>query len=194
MLNYIWCTMMIIGVLAGILTGNSQSVTNAVIDGGKDAVNLALTMAGVVAVWTGILRVGEKAGAIDAITHRIQPLMNFLFPEIKNNKKAKNYIATNLVANFLGLGWAATPAGLLAMKELHKASKYSDTASDSMCMFMIINMSSVQLITINIIAYRMQYGSLNPSEVVVPGILATIVSTLVAVVFAKIMAKRPKKY
>ena len=118
MLNKIWCFMVLFGVIYGIITGRSEAVTNAVIGGGKDAVTLSISMVGVVAVWTGIMKIGEEAGIIDAVTKKIEPLMNFLFPEIKNKKKAKNYIATNMVANFLGLGWAATPAGLLAMKEL----------------------------------------------------------------------------
>ena len=135
------------------------------------------------------MKIGEEAGIIDAITKKIEPLMNFLFPEIKNKKKAKNYIATNMVANFLGLGWAATPAGLLAMKELQIINRDKSTASNSMCMFMIINMSSVQLITVNVLAYRLQYGSMNPAEIIGAGIIATIFSTLAGIIFGKIMGR-----
>lgn len=187
MLNKIWCFMVLFGVIYGIITGRSEAVTNAVIGGGKDAVTLSISMVGVVAVWTGIMKIGEEAGIIDAVTKKIEPLMNFLFPEIKNKKKAKNYIATNMVANFLGLGWAATPAGLLAMKELQIINRDKSTASNSMCMFMIINMSSVQLITVNVLAYRLQYGSMNPAEIIGPGIIATIFSTLAGIIFGKIM-------
>lgn len=187
MLNKIWCFMVLFGVIYGIITGRSEAVTNAVIGGGKDAVTLSISMVGVVAVWTGIMKIGEEAGIIDAITKKIEPLMNFLFPEIKNKKKAKNYIATNMVANFLGLGWAATPAGLLAMKELQIINRDKSTASNSMCMFMIINMSSVQLITVNVLAYRLQYGSMNPAEIIGAGIIATIFSTLAGIIFGKIM-------
>lgn len=187
MLNKIWCFMVLFGVIYGIITGRSEAVTNAVIGGGKDAVTLSISMVGVVAVWTGIMKIGEEAGIIDAITKKIEPIMNFLFPEIKNKKKAKNYIATNMVANFLGLGWAATPAGLLAMKELQIINRDKSTASNSMCMFMIINMSSVQLITVNVLAYRLQYGSMNPAEIIGAGIIATIFSTLAGIIFGKIM-------
>lgn len=187
MLNKIWCFMVLFGVIYGIITGRSEAVTNAVIGGGKDAVTLSISMVGVVAVWTGIMKIGEEAGIIDAVTKKIEPLMNFLFPEIKNKKKAKNYIATNMVANFLGLGWAATPAGLLAMKELQIINRDKSTASNSMCMFMIINMSSVQLITVNVLAYRLQYGSMNPAEIIGAGIIATIFSTLAGIIFGKIM-------
>ena len=187
MLNKIWCFMVLFGVIYGIITGRSEAVTNAVIGGGKDAVTLSISMVGVVAVWTGIMKIGEEAGIIDAVTKKIEPVMNFLFPEIKNKKKAKNYIATNMVANFLGLGWAATPAGLLAMKELQIINRDKSTASNSMCMFMIINMSSVQLITVNVLAYRLQYGSMNPAEIIGPGIIATIFSTLAGIIFGKIM-------
>ena len=103
------------------------------------------------------------------------------------NHKARQYIATNFVANFLGLGWAATPAGLLAMKELQNLNKETGRASHAMCMFLTVNMSSLQLVTVNIIAYRSQYGSQNPAEIVGVGILATLVTTLVGVSLAKIM-------
>ena len=188
MLNFIWCFMMVIGIGYGIVCGRAMEVTNALINGGKEAVTLAITMAGVVSVWTGIMKIGEKAGILENITYFMNPFLNFLFPDLKNKKIAKKYIASNIAANFLGLGWAATPAGLMAMKELQKINTKKDTASDAMCMFMIINTSSVQLITVNVLAYRMQYGSNNPAEIIMAGILATIISTAVGIVFAKIMS------
>jgi len=144
-------------------------------------------MAGIVAMWSGLMRIGEKSGLVTSLSRRMRPLLHFLFPRIDPDGKAIEYIAMNFIANILGLGWAATPAGLKAMEELQKLNGGKKIASREMCTFMIINMSSLQLITINIIAYRSQYNSLNPSEIIGPGLFATLISSAVAVACAKIM-------
>ena len=164
-------------------------MTDAIISGGKEAVELAVTMLGVVATWTGIMKIAEKGGMIKQLSKKADPILTFLFPDIPKKHPARGYIATNFAANFLGLGWAATPAGLLAMKELNKLNKNKDIASHSMCMFLIIYMSSLQLVTVNILAYRSQYNSENPSEVIFAGILATLISTIVGITSAKILSK-----
>ena len=120
----------------------------------------------------------------------MKPLIRFLFPDIPKDDIANEYIATNMMANILGLGWAATPSGLLAMKELNRLNGDKETASNEMCTFLVINISSLQLIPINVIAYRMQYGSANPTEIIAPAIVATLVSTFVAIIFCLIMRKR----
>lgn len=189
MLNVIWSFFIIIGIVTAVFTGNMANVTQAVIDGGRDAVNLAITMLGVVATWSGIMKIAEKGGMIESLSKKLEPVLNFLFPSVPKKHPARQYIATNFVANFLGLGWAATPAGLMAMKELQSINKDKKTASKAMCMFMIINMSSLQLITVNIIAYRAQYGSANPSEIIAAGIAATLFSTIAGIASAKIFER-----
>lgn len=189
MLNVIWSFFIIIGIVTAVFTGNMANVTQAVIDGGRDAVSLAITMLGVVATWSGIMKIAEKGGMIEALSKKLEPVLNFLFPSVPKKHPARQYIATNFVANFLGLGWAATPAGLMAMKELQSINKDKKTASKAMCMFMIINMSSLQLITVNIIAYRAQYGSANPSEIIAAGIAATLFSTIAGIASAKIFER-----
>ncbi len=184
---------MILGICTALFTGKMDLVTGAVIDGGRDAVSLGITMAGVVATWSGIMKIAERGGMIEALSEKLSPVLNFLFPEVPKNHKARQYIATNFAANFLGLGWAATPAGLLAMKELQKLNKDKKTASKSMCMFLIINMSSLQLVTVNILAFRAQYGSANPSEIIGGGIVATLVSTAAGIAAAKFFERRGKK-
>lgn len=181
MLNFIWAIFIILGIVTAAFTGKMQEVSNAVLQGGRDAVTLAITMAGVVATWSGIMKIAEKGGMIEILSKKLEPVLNFLFPEVPKNHCARQYIATNFAANFLGLGWAATPAGLMAMKELQGLNPKKDVASHGMCMFMVVNMSSLQLVTVNILAYRAQYGSVNPSEIVGPGIIATLVSTAVGV-------------
>lgn len=186
MLNGIWGFFVIGGILTGAFLGRMDLVTQAVIGGGKSAMELAFTMAGVVAVWSGVLKIAERGGMIDALAGKMTPLMDFLFPSVPKSHKARTYIAANFAANFLGLGWAATPAGLLAMKELQKLNREEKgTASAAMCMFLTVNMTSLQLVTVNILAYRTEYGSENPAEIIGVGILATLITTIVGTAVAK---------
>ena len=194
MLNGIWGFFIIGGILTGAFLGRMDLVTQAVIGGGKSAMELAFTMAGVVAVWSGVLKIAEKGGMIDALAGKLTPLMDFLFPSVPRFHKARKYIAANFAANFLGLGWAATPAGLLAMKELQKLNREEKgTASGAMCMFLTVNMTSLQLVTINILAWRAEYGSRNPAEIVGVGIAATLITTIVGTLVAKIVEGRMVK-
>ena len=193
MLNGLWAGMMMIGILWGAFHGTLPAVTEGILGSAKEAVTLCITMLGIMSFWSGILNIGEKAGLLDAMTKRMRPILKFLFPELPSDHPAAVHIAANMIANMLGLGWAATPAGLQAMEELkcleekRKKSLQKGTASDEMCTFLIINISSLQLIPINMIAYRSQYGSLNPAGIVGPALIATAFSTLAGVIFAKIM-------
>ena len=194
MLNGIWGFFVIGGILTGAFLGRMDLVTQAVIGGGKSAMELAFAMAGVVAVWSGVLKIAEKGGMIDALAGKMTPLMDFLFPSVPRFHKARKYIAANFAANFLGLGWAATPAGLLAMKELQKLNKEEKgAASAAMCMFLTVNMTSLQLVTVNILAWRAEYGSRNPAEIVGVGIAATLITTIVGTLAAKIVEGRLAK-
>lgn len=190
MLNYLWAGMIIIGVVFGVFTGKTNEVSDAFLSSSKEAVSLCITMAGVVAMWSGIMEVARESGLTNALSGKMKPLIRFLFPDIPKDDIANEYIATNMMANILGLGWAATPSGLLAMKELNRLNGDKETASNEMCTFLVINISSLQLIPINVIAYRMQYGSANPTEIIAPAIVATLVSTFVAIIFCLIMRKR----
>ena len=199
MLNYIWAVMIAIGVIYGALTGNIEAVANGALDSAGEAVQLCITMTGIMALWVGLMEIAKNSGLIASMTKGIQPFISFLFPRIPGNHAAREYISTNIIANILGLGWACTPAGLKAMEELQKLNeeecrrtgKPPVTASNEMCTFLIMNISSLQLIPVSIIAYRSQYGSVNPTAVIVPGIIATLTSTLVAIIFVKVMD--PKK-
>ena len=198
MLNGLWAFMMIAGIIYGSFHGNIQAVTEAAFQSAGEAVSLCITMLGIMSFWTGILKIGERAGVIEALTRKMTPLIHFLFPELPCGP-----ISANLIANVLGLGWAATPAGLKAMedlKELEEERRSADpmyarsvpkgTASGEMCTFLIINISSLQLLPVNMIAYRSQYGSGNPAAIVGPGMVATIASTVAAVIFCKVMERQ----
>lgn len=187
MLNYIWSFMIIFAILMAGFAGGMKMITASALSSAQEAVSLCVQTAGIVAMWMGIMRIAEKSKLIDLLTEKMNPLLDFLFPAVPRGHAARKYIATNLIANFLGLGWAATPPGLQAMVELQKLNQEKSTATHAMCMFLIINISSVQLIPINTISYRAIYHSQNASEIILPCIIATTISTLVAIIFAKLM-------
>ena len=187
MMNYLWGGMLLLGVIYGALAGTLDGGTEAIINSAKEAVNLVIAIAGITAFWTGIMKIAEQTGLVEKLARRIQPLLRFLFPELKNQEKANYYISLNFLSNFLGLSHASTSSGLLAFQELDRLNGYSTIASKSMCTFLIINVSSLQLLPINMIAYRAQYGSPNPAAIVGPAIFATGMSTLAAVIFCRIM-------
>lgn len=202
MLNYLWAGMILTGVLWGAFQGRLPEVTEGALTASKEAVALCITMLGVMSLWTGVLEVGKRAGLIDRLSEACKPVLRFLFPELPVHGEAARQISVNMIANILGLGWAATPAGLKAMEELKKIEEdrrscpgsvpasAPGTASREMCTFLIINISSLQLIPMNMIAYRAQYGSPDPAAIVGPAIAATAVSTAAAAVFCKVMGRK----
>ena len=191
MLNYLWAGMILIGILYGTFTGNMENISNAALESAKEAINLCITMLGVMGVWVGLMKIAEKAGIVKGMTKILMPFTKFMFPRLEKDSKAMEYMCTNMAANILGLGWAATPAGLKAMEELSKINRAAGgaphIASNEMCVFLIINISSLQLIPVNMIAYRSQYGSVNPAGIIAPALIATFISTLVAVVVCKVL-------
>lgn len=191
MLNYIWAFMMCVSVIYAAFKGNIGAVSQAVLDGSVQAVTLAISMAGVVALWSGLMEIADRAGIVRLLTKLLSPVINWIFPALncEEGKKAKEYITVNCVMNMLGTGWSATGPGLQAMEELSKFKRDSNSeiASNEMCTFLVINISSLQLIPVNIIAYRRSYGAVNPEEILLPALCATCISTLVAIIVCKII-------
>ena len=186
-MNYLWAGMLLLGIVYGSLRGRMPDITEAALASSKEAISLCITLMGAMCFWVGMMKIAEKSGLLSALAKKLEPMLLFLFPAIRKEKKAKEYIATNIIANIFGLGWAATPAGLKAMKELQKCSgEPAGVASREMCTFLIINISSLQLIPVNMIAYRSQYGAADPALSVGPGILAAFISTVAAVIFCLI--------
>lgn len=203
MLNKLWAGMILLGVVWACINGTISEVTEQILVSAESAVSLCITMLGVVAMWTGVMKVAEKAGILEQLTRLLNPFLHWIFPKIPQNHPAMASIGLNMIANVLGLGWAATPAGLKAMEELSKLEEErrkeekpfamkKGVANNEMCIFLILNISSLQLIPVNLIAYRMQYGSVNPAIVVGPALIATTISTMVAIVFCKIMDIKKK--
>lgn len=228
MLNFIWGGMILIGVLYGALNGTMAAVSEAAITAAREAVSLCITMLGVMGLWLGMMEIARASGLMGQMTKALRPVLRFLFPRIPKGHECLEDISVNLISNMLGLGWAATPAGLKAMEELAKLEaergmpgyalvdgtvasggmeaanghgrgsmtdasgttggrkgKRERVASNEMCTFLVLNISSLQLIPVNMIAYRSQYGSVNPAGIIAPAIVATFISTLVAVVYCK---------
>lgn len=187
MLNILWVIMIAGGIFFAAFHGTMGQITESFISSSTEAVNLCIFMLGVIGVWNGMMEIAVKSGLMKKIAKTMYPFIHWLFPDIQPRHKANEYIAANMAANILGLGWAATPAGLKAMRELQKLEEGGGRASDMMCAFLVLNISSLQLVPINMIAYRSQYGSVNPAAVVLPAICATMISTIAGIVFIKIM-------
>ena len=187
MLNILWVIMIAGGIFFAAFHGTMGQITESFISSSTEAVNLCIFMLGVIGVWNGMMEIAVKSGLMKKIAKTMYPFIHWLFPDIPPRHKANEYIAANMAANILGLGWAATPAGLKAMRELQKLEEGGGRASDMMCAVLVLNISSLQLVPINMIAYRSQYGSVNPAAVVLPAICATMISTMAGIVFIKIM-------
>ena len=193
MLNIIWVVLLVSGIIIGAFTGNIQAVTDAIMSYADTGVELALGLIGMMSLWLGIMKIAEKSGLIILIGKALRPIMKFLFPEVPEDHPAMGSMVMNISANILGLGNAATPLGIKAMKELQQLNEDKETASNSMCMFLAINTSSVTLIASSVIAYRLSAGSNNPTEIIGPTIIATLSSTIAAIIAVKIFEKVAKK-
>ena len=190
MLNFIWSFLIFSGIIFASFTGNIENLGNDIISSAKDAIDLLIFMAGIVAMWNGFLTIAEDSGLVKHLSCKMKPLLHFLFPAIPKDHIANDYICANFIANILGLGWASTPTGLLAMKALKELEVGQHEASDEMCTFLILNISSLQLIPMNMIAYRAQYGSISPLAIIAPGLLTTTFTTLIAIVICRIMCHK----
>ena len=192
MINYIWCGMIIIGIIVGTLTGNIEAVSTAAIEWAETAVELSLGLIGVMALWLGLMKIAEEAGIVRGMGLLMKPIMVKLFPEVPADHPAMGSIVANMAANFFGLGNAATPLGIKAMQELQDLNENKEEASNAMVMFLAINTSSVTLISSSTIAYRSAAGAANPVDIIGPTIIATAVSTTVAIIACKLLEKLPK--
>lgn len=191
MINYIWYGLIAIGIMTGIATGNVQAITEAALNNARTAVDLSLGLIGVMALWLGIMRIADDAGLVKKLSIALKPVMVRLFPDVPGDHPAMGAILMNIAANVFGLGDAATPFGLKAMKELQSLNGDEETATDAMCTFLAINTSSVTLIPATIIAYRAAAGSANPAEIIGAAIIATTASTTVAIIAVKFLSKLP---
>lgn len=192
MLNILWPIFIIVSFIYAILTGNVQNVNNSIFESTSEAVKLSLTLLGTMCLWTGIMKIAQQTTFVTKLTKLLQPIINFLFPEMKKNEIAKNQISMNIIANILGLGNAATPLGLKAMKTMQKENEKKDTVSNSMAMFIVLNTASLQLIPTTVIAIRSSLNSSNPTSIIIPVWGATIAAAIAGIIATKIFIKIEK--
>lgn len=191
MLNMIWLAMIFIAVIVGIMQGRIDQVVLAITDSAKLGFEIALGLAGIMTLWLGIMNIASEAGLVKLLARGLRPIMRRLFPEIPPNDPAMGAMVLNIAANMLGLANAATPFGLQAMKELQRLNTHVHTASNAMCTFLAINTSSVQLIPATAIAYLAANGNLHPTGVIFSSLIATTISTAVAIIAVTQLAKLP---
>ena len=192
MLNILWPIFIILSVIYAIIFGNIEEVNTGIFNSLSEAVELSITFLGTICLWSGIMEIAKKTSLINKLNKLLKPFINFLFPDLKNNEMAKQEISINMIANILGLGNAATPLGIKAMKTMQKENKSKDTLSNSMMMFIVINTASIQLIPTNVIAIRTSLNSQNPTSIIIPVWIATIVAGIVGITVTKILIKRVK--
>lgn len=192
MINYIWGLLIIIGVIYSFITGNYSIINDSILTNVNEALDLILNLMPVIVLWTGILKIAEESGLLKKFANLLKPLLKKVFPLIPSDSKALGYISSNIAANMLGLGSAATPAGLKAMQELQIINDKKDTASTSMITFLVLNTAGVTIIPTTILALRVAYNSSNPSEIIFPAIIATLCSSISGLALDYLIRRRKK--
>ena len=188
MLNYIWSGMIIVAIICSVFTGRVEEISSALIDGASEGVSLTISLMGIICLWTGIMNIAQGTGITEVVAKMLSPLLKILFPKLKD-KRAKDAITMNMTANMLGLSNAATPFGLKAMEELKRLSD-GKVATDEMCMFIVINTASIQLIPSTVIALRQ--GAATPTDIIIPVWICSICVVTVGILAVKIFSKRQK--
>lgn len=193
MLNIIWPIFIIISYIYGIASGNTEKLNTAIFDSTKEAVELSINLLGTICLWNGIMQIANKTTIIEKLVNILKPIIKILFPEMKENKEIQKEISMNMIANILGLGNAATPLGLKAMKSMQEENEKKDTISNSMAMFIVINTASIQIIPTTVIAIRNSLGSKNPTSIIFPVWIATIFAAIAGITATKIFIRMSQK-
>ena len=189
MINKIWAFFIIVGILFSVITNNLSTLNSEILNSAKVTLNMLLEIFPIMALWLGLMNIAKESGLLFKISKAISQLLSKLFPDIPKGHESIGYIASNIIINVFGLGSAATPFGLKAMKSLQELNPKKDTASKSMITFLVINTGGVTLVPTTIIALRMLYNSTNPTEIVWPCIIATVISSICAVILDRILYK-----
>lgn len=190
MLNYIWCGMIILAYIVGVFTGNVEEVTKGAMEGAGQAITTCIGLLGSMCLWTGLSKVAEDSGLTDVFAKVLRPITKIIFPRLSHSSVAHRAIVMNMVANLLGMGNAATPLGIKAMHELDKLNHHKAVASREMCMFVVVNTASIQLIPATVISLAQANGGTTPTDIIVPVWICSICALVVGVTAAKIFEKR----
>lgn len=194
MVNYIWALLIGIGIIYSFISGNIDALNNSILTNVNEALDLILNLLPIIVLWTGILKIAEDSGLLEKFAKLLNPLLSKLFPSVPKDNKALGYISSNIAANMLGLGSAATPAGLKAMNELQKINEEKDTASSAMITFLVLNTAGVTIIPTTILALRAAYNSQSPGEIILPAIIATTCSSVSGLLLDYVIRKKNAKW
>ena len=194
MLNFIWSFIIIISVISSFFTDRVKELSNSIISSTSDSISLIISIIGMMALWTGLMKIAEKSGLTDILSKLFSPITRFLFPDISSTSKASKYICMNITANILGLGNAATPFGIQAMKELKKISNNSNHATNSMITFVVMNTASIQFIPTTLIILRQKYNSNNTFEVLPYLWIVSGIALVSGIIMTKIFEKLGEKH
>lgn len=189
MLNILWPIFIIVSFAYAIFSGNVDKLNESIFSSTSESVNLCISLLGTICLWNGIMQIANKTSIIDRLTNLLKPVMNFLFPELKQEKEIQKEISLNVIANILGLGNAATPLGLKAMKLMQKKNPKKDTLTNSMITFIVLNTASLQIIPTTVIAIRSSMNSKNPTSIVFPVWIATICAAIAGITATKLFIK-----
>lgn len=193
MLNIVWPFFIIISFSFAILSGNFENLNSSIFEGANDAVTLSINLLGSLCLWSGIMQIASDSSLVKKLSKLLSPILNFLFPSLITNNKIKKEISMNIIANILGLGNAATPLGLKAMESMQKENPKKDTLSNPMMMFIVINTASIQLIPTTVIAIRNSLNSQNPTSIIFPTWIATILAGISGIFVTKLLIKFTNK-
>ena len=188
-MNYIFFALIAISIIVGIFNNTLNEVVNAMLSACNTAVKISFSLIGIMAFWLGIMRIAEKSGLVQILSKLLNPIAKILFKDVKKDSPVVGDITMSVTANALGLTNAATPIGLKVMKELQEDNKNKETATDSMCMFLGMNTAGFQIIPATVIAVLVGVGAKNPSEIILPTLIVTTISFLVAIITALIFSK-----
>lgn len=190
MMNFLWPALILLSIIYAFLTQNTTALSDAVFSSVQDAVTLTLKMLGMLCFWSGMMQLAEKSGLTEKIAHALSPLLRLLFPELRQDKEAQSAISMNITANLFGIGNAATPLGIEAMKRLKKHNPTSDTASNAMVLFVVLNTASIKLIPTTVAMLRYEAGSSAPMEILPVSLLVSLAACTFAIIVAKLLERR----
>lgn len=193
MINKIWGFFIIVGILFTILFGSISALNDTILNSASSGVQMVLDLLPIIVLWSGIMKIAEKSGMLTKVGNFVKPVLSKLFPSLKKDSKALGYITSNICANAMGLGSAATPFGLKAMEEMQKENPKKEEASDAMITFLVLNTSGVTIVPTTVIALRMMHKSANPEEIIITSILATICASIAGLTLDYIRRKRKKR-
>ena len=192
MVNIVWSALIILGIIYSIIVGKVDVINTEILSSAKNSIDMVIKLLPIMAIWLGIMEIAKDSGFLKKFSSFISPILSKLFPDIPKEHESLGFIASNMIANMFGLGNAATPFGLKAMKSLQELNKKKDTASRSMITFLVLNTSGLTIIPTTVISMRLMHGSTNPTEILVPCFIATFFSTMCGLILDRILARRHK--